>query len=363
MKIGIDLSQIVYSGTGVARYTRGLLQAILQYNQSHQWSFFFSSLRQKFPADLEKEINRKGYSLNKYPFPPTALSFLWNQLHWGDLRFLMGELDWFISSDWVEPPFKHTKKATIIHDLVFLRYPETVNWKILKTQQQRLVHVCQESDLIFADSWSTKQDIEKLLELKKAKVKVLYPGLSVTIPNKQTVKRTLDRLNLSNKRFLLAVGKLEPRKNLERLIQAYSRLKTNYPLVIVGPKGWGSLNLAGENVKVVGYLSDLELNSLYQSCALFVFPSLYEGFGYPLLEAASFQAPLAVSNRSSLKELGKGIAIMFDPENVNEMAAKIKELLSDSQLSKKLGQKAKQKAQEFTWQKTLLNLQNHLEQG
>lgn len=363
MKIGIDLSQIVYSGTGVARYTRGLLQSILQYNRQHQWSFFFSSLRQKFPADLENEIIRKGYSLNKYPFPLSALSFLWNQLHWGDMRLLMGKLDWFISSDWIEPPFNHTKKATIIHDLVFLRFPETVNWKILKTQQQRLIHVCQESDLILADSYATYQDIEKLLAVKKAKVKVLYPGLNVIMPSKQIVKRTLERLNLTPKNFILTVGKLEPRKNLERLIEAYSRLQTNSPLVIVGPKGWGSLNLAGENVKLVGYLSDLELNSLYQSCQLFIYPSLYEGFGYPLLEAASFQAPLAVSNRSSLKELGEGIAIMFDPENVSDMALQIKSLLTNSKLSKELGQKAKLRAKEFTWGRTFHNLINYLEQG
>ena len=361
MKIGIDISQIVYSGTGVARYTKGLLNAILKYNHQHEWRFFFSSLRQKLPLKTVKAINNSGYILKQYRFPPTVLSVLWNKWHVLDMKLLLGDLDWFISSDWIEPPFKNVKKATIIHDLFFLKYPETVDWQILKTQSQRLAYVSQETDLILADSQSTEKDIVKLLELRKAKIKVLYPGVEIAEANKPTVKKVLARLNLKNNRFLLTVGKLEPRKNLERLIEAFLRLPTNYPLIIVGPKGWGSLNLAAKNVRVLGYLNDLELSSLYQSCSLFVYPSLYEGFGYPVLEAAKFGVPIACSNTSSLKELGQGISLQFDPKNVNQITEALKHLLENKQLAKQLGEKAKQKAQEFTWQKTLVNLQNYLE--
>jgi len=356
MKIGIDISQLVYSGTGVARYTEGLVKAILKYNCQHEWRFFFSSLRRKLPVKIAGLINKQGYYLKQYPFPPTFLSWLWNKNHLVDMRILLGGLDWFISSDWLEPPYKGVKKATIIHDLVFLRYPETTAWQILKTQSARLVHVSNESDLIFADSKATKNDIDELLNLKKAKVEVLYPGVEVEYPDKATVKKILNRLNLKHKQFILTVGKLEPRKNLERLVEAYRRLESDYPLVIAGPKGWGSLNLAGRNVKVTNYLSDRQLFALYQSCLIFVYPSLYEGFGYPLLEAANFKTPLACSNRSSLQELGKDISLQFDPENVGDMTAKMERLLKDPQLREELGEKAVKKAKQFTWQRTYLQL-------
>lgn len=363
MKIGIDISQIVHQGTGVARYTQGLVEAIIQYEKKNQWIFFFSSLRQKLPAKLIKAIKSKGFILKQYPVPPTLLSVLWNRFHWLDLELFTGQLDWFISSDWIEPPCRSAKKATIIHDLVFLRYPQTVFWKILKTQQQRLVHVCRESDLIFADSYSTKNDIEQLLTLEKAQVKVVYPGVRVNQPEKKQIQQTLKQFNLQSQRFILSVGKLEPRKNLERLIEAYKKIGPfDYPLLIVGPKGWGSLNLSGQNVIVVGYVSNQQLYSLYQSCLFFIYPSLYEGFGYPLIEAATLGASIASSKTSSLGELGKEISLQFNPESVADIAEKMQKLIANKQLRQNLKDKAIQKASEFTWKRSYQQLISYLEQ-
>ncbi|OGK66454.1 hypothetical protein A2313_01230 [Candidatus Roizmanbacteria bacterium RIFOXYB2_FULL_41_10] len=353
MRIGIDISQIVYSGTGVARYTQGLVEAILQYENQHQWVFFFASLRRALPAKLVAQIAQKGFILKQYKIPPTLLSLLWNRWHFINVEWLTGKLDWYISSDWTEPPVKNAKKATIIHDLAFLHYPETIDWKILKTQQQRLIHVCHESDLILADSDSTKRDIEHFLTLNKAKVQTIYPGISTRIPDKSTVQKTLAKFGLKKQNFILSVGKLEPRKNLERLLEAYKKLnQSKYQLIIVGPKGWGSLNLAGENVRVIGFVKDEELYSLYQACLFFVYPSLYEGFGYPVLEAASLGAAIATSNRSSLQELGQGISLQFNPENVADITGKMSTLISNPDLRTDLSQKAIVKSQEFTWQKT-----------
>ncbi len=362
MRIGIDISQIVYSGTGVARYTRGLVEAILKYENKHQWVFFFSSLRQTLPAKLKERIAQKNFVLKQYKIPPTLLSLLWNRWHFLNVEWLTGKLDWYISSDWTEPPVTNTRKATIIHDLAYLYYPQTVDWKILKTQQQRLIHVCRESDLIFADSNSTKKDIEHFLTLDKAKIQTVYPGVTVNIPEKTTVAKTLKKFGLKKQGFILSVGKLEPRKNLERLLEAYQKLnQSKYPLIIVGPKGWGSLNLAGENVRVIGYVKDEELYSLYQTCLFFVYPSLYEGFGYPVLEAASMAAAIATSNQSSLQELGQNISLQFNPENVADISAKMRSLINDPDLRAGLGQKALVKSQEFTWKETYQQIINSLE--
>jgi len=351
MKIGIDISQIVYSGTGVARYTQGLVEAILNSNYPHQWVFFFSSFRRTLNPALINRIKKRGIRLVSYKIPPTILSLVWNKWHIGKIEWLTGPLDWFITSDWTEPPSKTARKATIIHDLVYLKYPETVAWKILKTQQQRLIHVVTESDLIITDSFSTSHDISEYLSVPRQKIRVVYPGVNIDKPSIELVEKTLKKYRLAKHSFILSVGKLEPRKNLERLILAYRNLEKNsLPLVIVGPQGWGSLNLSGENVRSIGFVSDEELAALYSSCLFFVYPSLYEGFGYPLIEAAKLGTPTVVSNNSSLKELGKDISLLFNPENPSDITQKMQQLINSPDLRAALSKRGKEKAKEFEWE-------------
>ena len=143
MKLGIDISQIVYEGTGVARFTSGLVKAILDYDCANNWTFFFSSLRRNLDQDIENKILIKGHKLIKWNLPPTVLSFFWNDLHdfskllTSNFKHLTTQ-DWFISSDWTEPPL-NVKKATVVHDLVYLRYPETVDDKIIALQKRLLI--------------------------------------------------------------------------------------------------------------------------------------------------------------------------------------------------------------------------------
>ena len=127
MKIGLDISQMVYEGTGVSRFVHGLIQGILTHDNQNEWFFFFSSLRQRIDPKIKQLIGQKHHRLFEYKLPPTTLSFVWNTMHRMKVEKLVGNLDWFISSDWTEPP-SNMKKATIIHDLVYLRYPETVHY-------------------------------------------------------------------------------------------------------------------------------------------------------------------------------------------------------------------------------------------
>ena len=175
MKIGIDISQIVYEGTGVGRFVNGLTDSILQFDKTNQWTFFFSSLRQNLNPQIKKSIKKNGHRLSEYKLPPSALSFLWNTMHRMKVEKLVGNLDWFITSDWTEPP-SHMKKATIIHDLAYLKYPETIHETILQTQKQRMNWVKKGSKIIFADSETTKHDAIQLCGLEEKKIFVNYPG-------------------------------------------------------------------------------------------------------------------------------------------------------------------------------------------
>lgn len=349
MKIGIDISQIAYPGSGVSRFVAGVVGAICEYDKKNEWHFVFSSLRGSIPQETLSAITKRGYRLHRLPIPPTLLSKLWNSAHVFDVQSVTGPLDWFITSDWTEPPAS-CKKATVIHDLAYLRYPETVAPLVLETQKARMRHVVKETDTIFADSESTKKDIIKLLEINPSKVVVNYPGLAA----KTDAGRT--PLNpVVNRPFLLTVGKREPRKNIEKLINAYEQIRPpGIDLVIAGDRGWGEtakLESASNKIHFLGYVSDSELSVLYTECLGFIYPSVWEGFGYPVIEAMSYGAPVATSETSSLGEIASDAALLFNPSSVDEIAASIKKLTTDERLRRALSEKGKKRAAEFTWKR------------
>ena len=188
MKIGIDISQLAYSNTGVANYLKNLVENLLEFDNSNDYVLFYSSLRKKLPDSSfwthepflkinKNKINAKSVVICEYKFPPTLLDFLWNKLHIFPIENLIGNVDIFITSDWVEPPVKKAKKVTIIYDLIIYKYPKETDKKIIETQMRKLKWVKKESDLIFTISESAKKDINEILNIENQKIKVIYPGL------------------------------------------------------------------------------------------------------------------------------------------------------------------------------------------
>lgn len=348
MKIGIDISQIAYRGTGIERFTSGLIKSIITNDKNNEWIFFFSSLRNQMDYEIKKLIQKKGFQIKDYPFPPTLLAFLWNKLHIFKIDNLLQNLDWFISSDWTEPP-SNFKKATIVHDLVYKRYPETLNSLISKNQNLKLNIVKNESKIIFTDSASTKNDLTSYLNISKDKILVNYPGVNITETNTEFNEKVIRKFSL-NKKYILAVGKIEPRKNIQMLIDAYNELNLDsVDLVIVGEYGWGPHIKKYSNVKYLGYVDDKELFSLYKKSLCFVYPSIWEGFGYPIIEAMASGTPVASSNTSSMKEISNDSALLFNPYNKSEIKSVISKLINDSNLRRELVKKGLINSQKFTW--------------
>lgn len=358
MNIGIDISQIVYQNTGIARFTEGLVNAVLEYDaaQKNTWVFFCAAFRQKLPYQLRHRILASKHRLVEVPIPPTLLSWMWNDLHHVSVEKIIGPIDWFISSDWTQAPSR-CRKATIVHDLVIERYPETVDPLILKTQRKRLQHVKQEADLIITDSLSSQNDISSFLSIPQNKIKVIYPGVQIDRPTNADINKTMDTYMIKQP-FILTVGKIEPRKNLLRLIEAYQMFIQNAQLkngqlpdlYIVGPHGWQNLPILPPSVHLLHNLSDTQLYALYSKALFFIFPSLWEGFGYPLIEAMQLNCPTACSQTSSLAELGEGVSLLFDPESVKQIAHALQQMTFDSDLRQKLQKSASQKAMKLTWQ-------------
>ncbi len=310
MKVGIDISSVVY-GTGVSNYTKDLV--------SHLKPLLGDSLK------------TFGFSLRRrrddfFPFPPTLMDFLWNRLHIINVETFVGYIDVYHSSDWTQAPSK-AKKVTTIHDLSPFLYPSEVDPKIVTVHTRRMKWVVSECDKIICVSQNTSQDMQRLFSDTSDRLVVIPEAL----PSRFLLEPAPHNLDF----YVLAIGSRQPRKNIARLKKACELL--GQKLIIVGE---------GSDI---GYVSDQQLINYLSGASAFVYPSLYEGFGLPILEAFHFKVPVACSNTSSLPEVAGNAAAYFDPLSVESIAAGIKSALANRVKLISAGTKQLSK---FNWQDT-----------
>ncbi len=178
MTIGIDISQLAYPNVGVSNYLFSLIEQLVK-NNSHQFILFYSARSNKVPEKVIPLLDRKNVFLKRGRLSPSMLDVLWNRLHRLKIEKFIGDVDFFISSDWTEPPVKSAKKATILYDLVVLKHPQETDEKIVSTQKRKLRWVRKESDIVFCISESTRKDAHELLNIPLDKLHVIYPGMNV----------------------------------------------------------------------------------------------------------------------------------------------------------------------------------------
>jgi len=182
VKIGIDVSQTAYEGTGVSKYVSRLVEGLLRTDKKNEYILFFSSLRKEFRSSIldlgnsKNKEQRTNVKVKAFRFPPSFLDFLWNRLHILPIEWLIGDVDAFITSDWTEPPTAKAKKATILYDLIVYKYPKETDQKIIEVQKRKLKWVKKESKIIFCISESTKKDAMEILGIEEKRLKVIYPG-------------------------------------------------------------------------------------------------------------------------------------------------------------------------------------------
>ena len=179
MKIGIDISQLAHSNTGVANYLQNLVLNLLEQDKKNEYVLFFSSMRRNFQSSILNFKSNPKVSIKKFKLPPTALDLLWNRLHIAPIEWFIGDVDIFITSDWTEPPTRRAKKITILYDLIVYRFPEETSDKIVKTQKRKLKWVKKEISRVLCISESAMKDAEEILKIPKNKLKVIYPGFSL----------------------------------------------------------------------------------------------------------------------------------------------------------------------------------------
>lgn len=354
MIIGIDGNEAnVKFKVGVSVYTLNLLKHFQ--NQANQRLQFKIFLKEKPLANLPKE-NRYF----KYEIVPGK--FFWSQFFLPLNLYLKRRVDVFFSPAHYSPRFCPTPTVVTIHDLSFIFFPNDFLKTDLIKLRQWTKYSIKKAKKIIAVSKTTKKDIIKYYQVSEDKIEVIYNGYEKRILHKKLPLKKIKKLPLEAKNYILYVGTLQPRKNITVLIQAFhlfKRLNKNFKLVIVGKKGWlyqdifSLVKKLGLNNEILftDYVSDEELVFLYQNACCFVLPSLYEGFGIPILEAMSFDCPVISSFTSSLPEIGGNACLYFNPNNFNELFEKIKLLTENKNLRKELIKKGKERVRLFSWQK------------
>ena len=392
MKIGIDISQVVY-GTGVASYTSNLIENLAKIDKKNQYVLFGTSLRNLSKLnDLKERLkDYQNFQFKIFPIPPTILEILWNRLHVIPVEKFIGEIDIFHSSDWTQPPVKSksTKKITTVHDMVVYLFPSSVHPRILTNQMRRLGHVKKEVEAIIADSQTTKEDIIKFMEINRQKITVIpLAASSIFKPQDDSKINEVTAKYKIKKPYILSVATQEPRKNIQKLLDVFGKIVSERPqfhLVLAGKYGWGrSLpahsSLSGsterspsnvlrahssesktgrqgfhspENVTWTGYVPQEDLPALYAGSRVFVYPSLYEGFGLPVLEAMACGTPVITSNNSSMAEIAKDAAILVDPRSESQLMRAIELVLGlNLENYQKMVRASLDRARQYSWTKT-----------
>jgi glycosyltransferase involved in cell wall biosynthesis len=270
-------------------------------------------------------------------------------------------VDLFHATDFVLPPtLPHTRTLLTVHDLSFVRVPEAASPNLKAYLDAVVPRSVRRADHVLADSQATKDDLIALYGVQPDKITVLLSGVDPRFKRTSLSLTTRNKYQIGDRPYILSVGTVQPRKNYGRLIQALARLRADgldLSLVIIGGKGWLTDSIYDtlrqtrmkDFVRFAGFVDEADLPALYSGAACFAFPSLYEGFGLPILEAMACGVPVVTSNTSSLPEVAGETALTVDPYDHDAITDALKRLLEDSALRERLIAGGLERVQHFTW--------------
>jgi glycosyltransferase involved in cell wall biosynthesis len=373
MRVGIDGYPLAEPRTGVGHYSLELARALALISPDDQFELVSPAA---FDVTVLAEIERAKLP-NLLTKNPRASSI---RGHWWSIGLPMyirrAGFDLFHGTNFDVPLWKQGCSVVTIHDLSALLHPEKHRARLVRRARLRLPLVVRFADMIITPTESVKREVCQRFKVKPGKVTAIHSAARDSfkpMPFAQTAE-VRKRLRVEDD-FLLFVGTLEPRKNLLTLLKAFEQINgqtAHRPqLVIAGGEGWlmdemfSFIRKSGisERLCFTGYLSDEELRGLYSACRVFLYPSVYEGFGLPPLEAMACGAPVIAGRIPSLLEVLGSSARFVDPLNVNELARTIVELLEDENQRQMLGAAGLEHAREFSWEKTArqtLDVYRHL---
>lgn len=369
LNIGIDASFVHGENSGTGEYTKQLIKHLSELDVKNTYTVFpfFSYIYSNNFKSYDPKLSKNFHFFWKN-VPKNIIDILWNKLYMFRSLYLH-HFNIFHSTTFALPPStSYDKLIFTIYDVSFYTHPQFHLSENVKHCLKGTKEAVKKADVIIAISEHTKKDLMKYFDCPENKIEVtplacdeiFYKKIGQVDKNRVLLKYKI------NNSFIFHLGSLEPRKNTMGLIKAYrllpKKLQEKYHLVIGGGKGWLNSSVydyirkynLSPNIKIVGYINDEDLSTFYQSAKCFVYPSFYEGFGIPPLEAMASGCPTLVSNNSSLPETCQDGVMYCKPNDIEDISKKMEQLLTAN--NKELIEKAKTQAKKFSWDKCIKNM-------
>jgi glycosyltransferase involved in cell wall biosynthesis len=359
-RIALDYTPAYEQGGGIGRLTRELVAALARIDDPHYYRLFIAGAHGKLP-----EPPAPRFAWRPTPITPHWFARIWHRARIPlPVEVFTGRVDLYHATDFTLPPtLPGTRTLLTVHDLSYARVPESASPPLKAYLDVVVPRSCRLANHILADSQATRDDLIDLYGLPPGKITVLLSGVNahfrpVTDPASRAAVRA--KYHIDARPYIFAIGTVQPRKNYARLMQALARLLASgrsAQLVIAGGKGWlddpiyralDNLKLR-EHVQFIGFANDEDLPALYSEARCLAFPSLYEGFGLPILEAMACGTPVVTAQVSSMPEAAGDAALLVDPYDVEALANALDRLLHDESLRGDLTARGMAHAARFTW--------------
>lgn len=360
MTIVYDVSHIRRKRAGIGRLATIQLQGLLSADQErdyilHGWS-------PDLDTEMIQSFLRPNVRLSIARVPGSVKRLYWNIIRTPPLYTLIGPFDIFHSAEPLLPPVGNKRSIITFNDSAYYKFPQFYSKWIAKKWDYLYRRSLRMADAVIVLSENTRTDLIDMMALPPQRVHIVRPPTDPVFSDsrsQQDESHVRGKFSLPDQ-FILFVGTIEPRKNISRLVKAFEMFlntqNRSVSLVIVGRRGWlyedilTTINTsrARENILLLDYVTDTDLAVLYRLALMFVFPSLYEGHGYPVVEAMASGTPVITSSNSSLKEIGEGAALLIDAENVADICEAMHRLYDNESLRRDMSIRGRQRAAQFS---------------
>jgi glycosyltransferase involved in cell wall biosynthesis len=364
MRVAIDYSAAVNQRAGIGRLVRNQVLALAEVDRDNDYRLVYARPNRGAVPEFPRARN---FSQHQVGLAERWLTILWYRANLPlPADWLSGPVDVYHCPDFVLPPLRHARGILTVHDLAFLMRPDCADAHLRAFLEEVVPRSVRRADFIIADSENTRNDLVVLLGVRPTSIAVVPGGVEERfkpVTDAAVLQKARRQLGVGDAPFVLAIGVLEPRKNLNRLMDAFLLLKQreaipkDLKLVLAGGKGWlyddifehHDASPVRDDILLPGFVADEALPAIYSAAAVLAFPSLYEGFGLPILEAMACGTPVVASRASCLPEVAEGAALLVDPTNVEALTAALELALVDTDLRAGLVAKGRQRASEYSW--------------
>lgn len=365
MEVGFELQPAVNNKSGVGWYTHELVKYTAAMERIKCTGYVFDFKERNNAVSSFAHMKGLNLRVNRW-LPFGVYRRIWNYLRIDYNQIIGGNSDIYHFFNYIVPPRIKGKIIVTVYDMVYKLYPETMEAVTRKRLENELIRSVKRADRIITISENSKREIVKLLNIPAEKIRIVPPGIEpelyMNIPTLKEIETFRKRWCLPEN-YVLYLGTLEPRKNITSLLYAFEVFVKEHPqykLVIAGSKGWKNSQLSEtivrlgleDTVIMTGYIPEEDKVLFYKCAEIFVFPSLYEGFGMPILEAMASGTPVIAGDNSAMTELGNGCCHLVDATDSNQIANGMIRLVEDEAYRKSLIQKSIIRAKEYTWEKS-----------